>query len=288
MCNNCDAGSEDLGEVIPGLHLHYATITTRHIGAGGFALTVGSDGFDFAIPQYIDVHPDPVDGMTDDEINALTDLAPLQRWFYQLELFTDACRCALDLATAAKITLLSRSAGWDPDVDGSLESWLFHRIGVHIAKNAPEKRPVEDPVAEAKERLEKALPDRVALAERIFRSMKDDLPMPPERDEGYGHSDRDLVVASAPSAGTPYVLVQGGVGEPSPDWGLHNANHFAFEERSSEKVLLYCTHGGWYADLKFDAAGKATELIIHTPHGPESHPVRGIRLTAEPVSHWYP
>lgn len=127
MCEACASDCQTLGEVVPGLVLVQARQDFQHIKAGDYGLlrANGPDVTWTAKPT-----PDPCEGLTDDEINALDPDTQLLPWLDDAEEFLKACQDQLSLTTAYDIGVLCAQAGYDRAEGGNLEHWLFHRMGM--------------------------------------------------------------------------------------------------------------------------------------------------------------
>jgi len=128
MCEACAAECKDLGEVLPGLFLVQATTDFLHIKAGDFGL-VRSNGPD--VVWAAEPSPDPWEGLTEAEINDRPE-GEFTEWDAKVDIFTEACRTQLYLTTAFDIGLICQAAGYNRQTDGSLDHWLFHRMGLLV------------------------------------------------------------------------------------------------------------------------------------------------------------
>jgi hypothetical protein len=145
MCIACAAKCKNIGEVVPGLWLVQAIEHVAHIKAGDFGL-VRSNGPD--VVWSVEPSPDPWDGFSDDDMNARRG-KEYTDWDSNVASFSEACMTQLDLTTAYLIGRLCQASGYDHETDGSLEHWLFHRMGVLLghskAAETTMKVPVGDP-----------------------------------------------------------------------------------------------------------------------------------------------
>lgn len=133
MCEACLAECEDLGEIVPGLFLVRALKTWKHIQEGYYGLVRSNDP---DLVWEVRPAPDPCEGMTDEEIDEAPDtlMQGFFVWDNQVGDFVAACRDQLDMTTAYRIGKLCEAAGYNMEEDGFLEHWLFHRMGVLLAK----------------------------------------------------------------------------------------------------------------------------------------------------------
>ena len=106
-----------------------ATTGFHHIKAGDFGL-VRSDGPD--VVWSVKPTPDPCEGLSEDEINALSSSDSMLAWFNDVDQFVKACREQLHLTTAYDIGVLCAQAGYNREEDGHLEHWLFHKMGMML------------------------------------------------------------------------------------------------------------------------------------------------------------
>jgi len=129
MCLQCLAEAENLGEILPGIALMRAHRDAEGWGTGRLGLVIENDPFYVLLEE---PYPDPTEGLSDEEINGLSEESWEQfcNWAEAAESFREAI-----LLQPYKGWILVDAcikAGWVSETDGSVESWLFHRIGVFL------------------------------------------------------------------------------------------------------------------------------------------------------------
>lgn len=130
MCEQCLAECEVLGEVVPGLALVQARKAGGHMQVGDFGLVRVNDP---DVVWTVAPVPDPWEGLSDEEIEARPH-EEFSGWSEKVEAFSKACQTQVHLSDALRIGVLCQAAGYDIETDGSLEHWLFHRMGVLLDK----------------------------------------------------------------------------------------------------------------------------------------------------------
>lgn len=138
MCMQCLCAVEELGTPVPGLLLVRATRSAFHMKAGDYGLVRSND------PDVVwegTPFPDPWDGLTDDEVNAKTDSTEFSDWLTAVKPFYEATKSQLDMHTSFSLGMLCVKGGYDPEEDGWLTHWLFHRMGVMLQSKAHVQSP---------------------------------------------------------------------------------------------------------------------------------------------------
>lgn len=123
MCEQCLAECEDHGSVVPGIFLVRATRDGHSMRAGQWGLVVQNDPF---VVFDEDPWPDPVHGLSDDEIDAIEDDGPMVRWLEAGRRFEASM--VMPPEDGHVLLLACEGAGYSPQ-DGSVSFWLFHRMG---------------------------------------------------------------------------------------------------------------------------------------------------------------
>ena len=109
-------------------------------------------------------------------------------------------------------------------------------------------------------------------------------------------TDRELIETSP----KPYILIGGP--DASGWWNLNGCSHFALRVNNTH---VWCTHGDWQAELKYDDTGKLTQMRITDyaykvsiktdstkwVYAPQDHPDRirkisGFKLVSEGIKHY--
>lgn len=141
MCLQCICQAEPLGEIVPGLLLTRATKDSSHgWKAGQFGLVRCND------PDLVWTTipiPDPMEGMTDEQIEALPHDQALD-WCSEAAKFKDEVKGQLDMNTTLQIAERCIAAGYNSKEDGFLEYWLFHRMGL-LLQGPQKENPCPDP-----------------------------------------------------------------------------------------------------------------------------------------------
>ena len=128
MCEQCLAEAVKLGEILHGIYLVQATKDGRHMKAGDYGLVEMND------PFFIWSYPpsrDPLDGLTDAQINALTMDSPETLascdWLTIAGGFHD--QFEIEPRLAWRLVEKMRREGYKPEVDETPAHWLFNRMG---------------------------------------------------------------------------------------------------------------------------------------------------------------
>lgn len=133
MCDLCLIDAEELGEIIPGVHLHRARKARLHAHEGDLVIEIHGG---LALTWGGDLASDPFDGMSDGDINALPPdkYRGMEAWHDLTDAFAGHCTTNLSLNDAFDISMAAVKAGYNRDMDGYLHCWLFHRMGLCYEK----------------------------------------------------------------------------------------------------------------------------------------------------------
>ena len=144
MCESCLADCRDLGEPLPGWSLVQAQREGRHMMSGEYGLVEGNDpSFIFGVSPT----PDPLEGLSDEVIDACDPqtLAQGMAWVRKARTFgREVLSSADDLRALWRLTASMEEAGYTfENAPESPETWLFHRLGLHLSELASDVSPDE-------------------------------------------------------------------------------------------------------------------------------------------------
>ena len=140
MCEQCIADTVLIGgekEVLPGWFLVKAQKDGHSMKAGNYGLVVCNDpSFIFNIEPAVD----PLDGMSDEQIEALDKndvLWELSKvWSQKAYDFTNNIELTYYMMSVYELVSAGIKAGYNEEVDGyNFENWLFNHLGKFIRDN---------------------------------------------------------------------------------------------------------------------------------------------------------
>lgn len=138
MCEHCTMEMDDLGYVADGLMLSVSTVETYDNAKGTYGLIGFGNGPD--VTFLTKPIKDPSFGLSDE---GQKDLPPGDwTWEKSYSRFTQEIMGKLDWDTAYRYGQKCAAAGWDRDVHGALEAWIFHKMG-EVVENAEKNGPLK-------------------------------------------------------------------------------------------------------------------------------------------------
>ena len=150
MCEMCIVKPTDFGEIIPGFYFCLPTVDWRGVKAGHYVI---SNGMCVIATFPEKPWPDPLEGMTDDQIDALDLKGEVwkseEAWLLAGGGVEDAFKMLPD--DGWRMIEAARKVGCNPEEDGSFSMWLFHKAGEMLRDN-PKGKTWEEQEAEAEAR----------------------------------------------------------------------------------------------------------------------------------------
>ncbi len=135
MCEQCTTEAVTvISDVLPGFTLMQAKLNGHDWQAGQFGLVECND------PMVVFDGPllaDPTTGLSDEEINALSEQsqADLDRYLTVAEEFDD--KLVLDARSGYRLVQACMTKGYCPDTGGNVGFWLMNYLATQVLSGAP-------------------------------------------------------------------------------------------------------------------------------------------------------
>lgn len=130
---------DDLGFVVEGLMLSVSTVDTYEHAKGTYGLIGFGNGPD--VTFLTKPIKDPMFGLSDEEANQIPDevYADWDRSYSRFQI--EILKAQLHWDTVYRYGVMCAAAGYDREVHGALEAWLFHKMG-EVVENAEKNGPL--------------------------------------------------------------------------------------------------------------------------------------------------